>query len=385
MKKIKLVLADRNESSRLSIRNLLELDDGIDIVGEAGSGKEVMELIETIEPQVVVTDVNLDGMDGLETARQISINYPRISVIMLSLTDDLETVKKAMLAGAREYLVKPLSPGQLHRTVRQVAALNEKVITPEEKAEIETSLKPEGKSKQLITIFGTKGGVGRSVVCSNLAVAAAREYKNQVGLVDLDIQFGDISLMLNLSPRKTISELMQEGDRPSLQILEEYLYERHGVQILAAPNRPELAELVNPAGVQNILELCRMMFKYTFIDTPAFIDDTTLTALEISDLILLIVSLDLPTIKNVKKGIEILRSLNLLERTRLILNRSSGVAGIEPDDVERVLDMAIEAEVPSDGKLVVTSLNQGVPFVKMNPRSPISKGISSVLKVVQEG
>ncbi|MDD3364734.1 MAG: AAA family ATPase, partial [Syntrophomonas sp.] len=236
---------------------------------------------------------------------------------------------------------------------------------------------------KLISIFGTKGGVGKSVVCTNLAVATAQKYKNKVGLVDLDIQFGDISVMMNINPRKTISELLQEADEPGTELLKDYLYERHGVNILAAPNKPELAELVTPDGVKKILQLCKDMYDFTFIDTPSFIDETTLTALEMSDLILLIISLDLPTIKNVKKGLDILRSLQLLPRTRLILNRSSGVAGIEPRDVERVLDMRIRAEVPSDGKLVVSSLNQGIPFIKMNPRASISKSIVNILQLVE--
>jgi len=127
------------------------------------------------------------------------------------------------------------------------------------------------------------------------------------------------------------------------------------------------------------------MFTYTFVDTPSFVDEITLTALEEADIILLMISLDLPTIKNVKKGIDILRTLQLLSRTRLILNRSSGIAGLEPRDVERVLDMKIKAEVPSDGKLVVSSLNQGIPFVKMNPKAAVSKGIEAVFQVIENG
>ncbi len=384
MKKIKVILADANESSRSSIRGLLELDHSIDVLAEATNATEVINKIKSMEPEVVVMDLNTPQMDGIETTRYITIHYPQVFVITISLHDDTASFRQAMLAGAKEYLVKPLSAAELNSSVKEVGLLNRKCARTKS-AEVVNDGKVTAtvKDNKIITIFGTKGGVGKSVVCTNLAVAMAQKYKDKVGLVDLDIQFGDISVMMNINPRKTISELLQEGDEPGADLLKDYLYERHGVNILAAPNKPELAELVTSHGVHQILQLCKGMYGFTFIDTPTFIDETTLTALEMSDLILLIISLDLPTIKNVKKGIDLLRSLQLLPKTRLILNRSSGIAGIEARDVERVLDMRIRAEVPSDGKLVVTSLNQGIPFTKISPRAPISKSIVNILQLIE--
>lgn len=209
-----------------------------------------------------------------------------------------------------------------------------------------------------------------------------QKYKGLVGLVDLDVQFGDISIMMDLNPRRTISELIQEGDQVDKTLLEEYVYERNGVDILAAPPKPELAELVTAQQAETILKVFRSVYEYTLIDTPSFIDEITLSALELADTIILIVSLDLPTIKNIKKGIEVLRSLQLLDKARLVLNRSSGIAGIEPRDVESVLEMKISAEIPSDGKLVVASLNQGIPFVKLNPKAAISRSITELMGLV---
>lgn len=384
MKKIKVMLADDNDQIRESVKKLLELDNEIDLVAEAANGREVIEKIPDVEPEVVVMDINMPEMDGLEACRHISENFEHVSVIIISVEDEPQSFSKAMRAGAKGYLVKPLSPLDLNNTVKEVAELTRKRIRMHE-PESGAKASPAGKRKnKLVTIFGTKGGVGKSVICTNLAVALAQKYKNQVGVVDLDIQFGDVSIMMNISPRKTIAELMQEGENLSRDLLEDYIYERKGVHILTAPNKPELAELVTADKVGDILNLCRDMYTYTVVDTPSFIDETTLTALEKSDLILLIISLDLPTIKNVKKGIDILRSLKLINKTRLILNRSSGVAGIEAKDVEKVLDMKIRAEVPSDGKLVISSLNQGIPFIDINSKAPISKGILSVMQLLEE-
>ncbi|MEN6328170.1 MAG: AAA family ATPase [Syntrophomonas sp.] len=316
----------------------------------------------------------------------MSQHYPQVMVIIISVNDEIKNFKQAMMAGAKEYLVKPLSPEDLNSTIRKVAEINKNGSrlprSAGEATEDERSV--FAQENKLVTVFGPKGGVGRSTIITNLATALARSHKNRVGLIDLDVQFGDISVMMNLNPRKTISELMQEGDYLGQELLEEYMYERNGVHILAAPNKPELAELVSPAGVERIMRACRGVYDFTLVDTPAFIDENVLSALEMSDLVLLIVALDLPSIKNIKKGLDILRALKLMERTRLIINRSSNAIGIEVRDIERVLDIKVKAEIPSDGKLAVASLNQGIPFVKMNPRAAISKAVMNVLTLMEE-
>lgn len=383
MKKIKLLLADDNEYTRTSIRQLLELDDAVDIVDEACNGLEVMEKVEALNPEIVLMDVNMPIMDGIETTRELTIKYPQVAVVLISINDEIQNFRQAMLAGAKEYLVKPLSAEELNQAIHQVTEIIREA-SDNQQVEVPPSLN-RAENHKIVTVFGTKGGVGKSVVCTNLAVCAAQKYRGKVGLIDLDVQFGDLSIMMNVNPRMTIAELMQEGEKTSPDILENYLYERNGVHLLSAPNKPELSELVVARGVKEILNISRSMFTYTFVDTPSFVDEITLTALEEADIILLMISLDLPTIKNVKKGIDILRTLQLLSRTRLILNRSSGIAGLEPRDVERVLDMKIKAEVPSDGKLVVSSLNQGIPFVKMNPKAAVSKGIEAVFQVIENG
>jgi pilus assembly protein CpaE len=381
MKKIKILLVDDNDNTRASIRQLLELDDVVDIVGEAADGIEALEKAGILEPELVIMDISMPEMDGIEATRKFSEQQPHIAVILISINDEIQNFRRAMLAGAKEYLVKPLSPEEISTAVRQVAELSRQKVAQGKSAEPDRPQPPPNDNK-LITIFGTKGGVGKSVICTNLAVSAAQQHA-KVAMIDLDVQFGDLSIMVNVNPRKTIAEMMQEGEKPSREMLESYLYERYGVQLLSAPNKPELAEMVVPRRVQEIFDICRQEYTYTFVDTPSFIDELSLTALEQSDLILLIITLDLPTIKNVKKGIDILKSLQLLNRARLILNRSSGIAGIEPHDIERVLNMKIKGEIPSDGKLVVSSLNQGIPFVRMNPKAPISKGIQSLLRVLE--
>jgi len=386
MKKIKVMLADSDENNRSRIRTLLEQDHSIDIAAEAVSGQEVFEKINNAEPEIVIIDIDKPVLNGMEISRQITIRYPDVFVIIISSSNDINNMKEAMLAGAKEYLLNPLLPEDINSTIRKVAELNRQRASLKDKNKdkaVQFINKTKQSTHKVVCIYGTKGGVGKSIICTNLAVAAAHRYKDSITLIDLDLQFGDTSVMLDLNPRKTIAELIQEGENLNGEMLEGYLYERHGVNILAAPNQPELSDIVTTDGVEKIIKLCRDKYAYTFIDTPSFIDENTLSGLELSDLILLIISLDLPTIKNVKKGLDVLRSLNLLSRTVLVLNRSSGIAGIEAADVEKLLEMKIIASIPSDGKLVVSSINKGIPFVKLNQRANVSKGINDLFAFVE--
>ncbi|KUG04649.1 type ii/iv secretion system atpase tadz/cpae, associated with flp pilus assembly [hydrocarbon metagenome] len=391
MKTIRVLLADADQENREYLLNILEGDPDIDVIGEAERAGEVMELIAESKPEILIIDVNLADRDSLEVALDIKLDYPSTQVILIAEEEDIRLLKRAMQAGVREIMLRPLDVHELLSGIKQIAESYRR--TMDSRKEIAESKEKIGLSKQqqvlkasqIITVFGNKGGVGKSIIAANLAVAAATRHKNEVALVDLDLQFGDISLMMNINPRKTIAELMQESGELTADLVDEYFYERSGVKVLSAPHKPELGELVTSFGVETVLKICRQMYSYTIVDTPTFLDDTTLTALEMSDVVLLLISLDIPTIKNIKKGIDILESLKMLPRTRLILNRSSSLSvGLEPGDVEKVLGMKIAASIPSDFKITVSSVNRGTPFLNMSPKAPISRSIMELFDTIDQ-
>ncbi len=391
MKTIRVLLADADQENREYLINILEGDPDIDVIGEAGRAGEVLEMIAESKPEVLIMDVNLADRDSLEVALDINLNYPSTQVILITDEEDIRLLKRAMQVGVREIMLRPLEVHELLSGVKQIAesyrrTMESKKGIAETKEKISLSKQQQVlKASQIITVFGNKGGVGKSIIAANLAVAAAARHKNEVALVDLDLQFGDISLMMNINPRKTIAELMQESGDLTADLVDEYFYERSGVKVLSAPHKPELGELVTSFGVETVLKICRQMYSYTIIDTPTFLDDTTLTALEMSDVVLLLISLDIPTIKNIKKGIDILESLKMLPRTRLILNRSSSLSvGLEPGDVEKVLGMKIAGTIPSDFKITVSSVNRGTPFLNMSPKAPISRSIMELFNTLDQ-
>ncbi|MDA8235367.1 MAG: response regulator [Clostridia bacterium] len=383
MSKIKVLIVDDIAETRENVKRLMYFEEDMEVVGEAGNGEEAVTLAEKLRPDIILMDINMPVMDGITSTEQISLKLPRAGIIIMSVQGEQEYLKKAMMAGAREYMVKPFSSDELAETIRKVfdfeARRIDKLVPAERKAEIR-------QEPQVITVFSTKGGVGKTTIATNLAVSLVRETGRKVALIDLDLQFGDVAVMLNVMPKRTLTELVQEIGQLDGELLGSYLVPHpSGVKILPAPTRPEYAELITATQVEKILGLLKQNYDYIIVDTPPVFNDTNLVALDASDQILLILALDLPTIKNIKLSLEVLESLHQRGKVRIILNRSSNDFGIKYEDVERSLGFLVAAHVPSDGRVVVASVNKGVPFAISHPGSPVTLSIKELTKMVITG
>jgi len=384
MDKIKVLIVDDISETRENISRLLKLEEDIQIVGEASNGEQAVKKAEQLLPHVILMDINMPIMDGIAATEKISLNYPNIAVIMVSVQGEAEYLKKAMMAGAREYLVKPFSADELVDTIKRTYHLEQKRLG---KIEVTSKIfgKPKDSKPQVITIFGTKGGVGKTTLSVNVAAQIAKKTRKKVALVDLDLQFGDVAVFFNVSPKKSIAELVQERGQFNIELVESYLIPHiSGVKILPAPMRPEYSELVTPNNIMEILTILRQHYDYVLIDTPPFFQDTNLSALDMSNQVLLVMTMDLPTVKNMKLSLELLDSLHHKGKTKLILNRASEDLGINSADVESALDFLIAHQIPSDGKLVVTSVNKGIPFVLSNTGAKVSKAVEQLANLVIE-
>lgn len=380
MPKIKVLIVDDIAETRENIKRLLFFESDMEIAGEAKDGEEAVKLAEQLNPDVILMDINMPVLDGIAATEMISMRVPQTSIIIMSVQGEQEYLKKAMIAGAREYLVKPFSSDELGDAIRKVYNLEQKRkcnLVFEKK-----SIKEKG-DPQIITVFSTKGGVGKSTIASNLAVSLYQQTKKKIALVDLDLQFGDIAVMLNIVPKNTITELIQEINQLDADLMESYLINHPtGIKILPAPIRPEYAELITSGHIEKILNVMKQNYDYIVIDTPAFFHETTLTALDLSTQILLLVSLELPTIKNVKLSLEVLDSLHLKGKVKMVLNRASDDIGIKCGDMERSLNFLVATQVPSDGKVVITSVNKGVPFVVTHSGTKIADSLQELAKIV---
>lgn len=378
MNPITVLIADDIPATREDIKRLLYFEEDIKVIGEAEDGNEAIQLTENLNPDVILMDINMPNLDGIKASEQISLKNPDAAVVIVSIQGEKEYLRKAMAAGARDYLVKPFSSGELASTIRQVSELNKRRLHLVDKSYSPSAIPKSTVQGKIITLFSSKGGVGKTTAACNLAISMAQTSNKKVVLVDMDLQGGDIAVMMNITARDGIAEIVQETDYSDSSLLESYLSPHlSGVRILLAPNSPELSEKVLPEHVEEILRSLKIMYDYVIVDTSAAINEVTLACLEASDHILVTLTQELPALRHARTNMEILEKLNLKNKARLLLNRERTDA-LKTKEVENNLGSTISACIPEDGKSVGLSVNKGQPFVLTNPGSHIADAIKSL-------
>ncbi|MDF2532282.1 MAG: pilus assembly protein CpaE, partial [Clostridia bacterium] len=329
-------------------------------------------------------DINMPEMDGIRAAKTITESGLDGSIIMMSIQEEREYIKKAMSAGARDYVVKPFKVNELLDTIKRIFQVDQA-----KKKKIANPITASKLQSKVISVFSTKGGVGKTTIATNLAVAIAATTKKKVALLDFDLQFGDVAISLNLYVKNTITELIKDMSNVEHEndMIEEYMLAHYsGVKVLAAPTKPENAEYVNAEHIKKIISIMKGRFEYIIIDTAQGFDDTVITALDESDTILYISTLDLPSIKNTKNGLEVMKTLNYSnEKVRVVVNKSNESFGIKHLDFKAALNVDLWAIIPDDLASVAISVNNGHPLVSHRKSSAVSKRIFKLAQTISQG
>ena len=369
--KIRVLIADDVAATRENIGKLMEFHPEIEIVGQAGTGAEAVSQAKVLRPDIVLMDINMPEMDGIAATERLTVEAPETSIIIMSVQGEQEYLRRAMMAGAKNYLTKPFTGDELVGAIKQAFIRDQKV---RDTARTAAGIKIPGR---IISVFSSKGGVGKTTIAANLAVALSQRPGKRVAMVDLDLQFGDVALFLNILPRTTIADAILDIDHLDEATVSSYLTSyNERFQVLAAPLRPEQAENVTGAHVGAVLSRLRSLYDYVVVDTAPSFDDTTIAALDAADLVLVVAALDLPTIKNIKIGLEIMQSLGYgEEKVQLVLNRANSEGGLDTHEVEASLRRQFLMAIPSDGKTIVNSVNKGLPFVVTHPETPAAQRI----------
>ncbi|MGQ9513291.1 response regulator [Thermodesulfitimonas sp.] len=209
MSLITVVVADDIVNTREDVKRLLFFEEDIKVIGEAGDGEEAIRVVQELKPDVVLMDINMPGLDGISATEKITETVPQTAVIIISVQGEHEYLRKAMAAGASDYLIKPFTSQELADTIRRVY---EKAKKRQDTLLRLQQAPEEAVPGQIVVFFGSKGGAGRSTLCCNLAVALSQEFKQRVTVVDLDIAAGDVAALFNLSLPGSIAELVRESE-----------------------------------------------------------------------------------------------------------------------------------------------------------------------------
>jgi pilus assembly protein CpaE len=394
--KIRVLIVDDVAETRENVRKLLQFEADIDVVGAARTAQEGIQFSQDLDPDVVLMDINMPDMDGIAATETIHQKSPHTQVVILSVQGDQNYMRKAMLAGARDFLTKPPMADELISAVRRggemaqaergknkparaagAGRLGRGVTTPVIPAAV-----VQGK---VITVYSPKGGTGCTTLAVNLAIALHNE-DTRVVIVDANLQYGDVAMFFNEQGKNTILDIAPRVDDLEPDILQDIMikHEASGIHILAAPQRPEQADKISVQQFSSVLEYLKQLYSYVVVDTASNLNDIVLSAIDSSDALVLVTTQDIPAIKNARLFLDLLQTMNV-DRGRLVfvMNKFDRRIGITPERVGENLKQKISAVVPLDERVVIPAVNRGVPFMLDNRAQPVAKGIFSLAEAVR--
>ena len=384
--KIRVLIVDDVADTRENVRKLLQFEADIDVVGAARSGKEGIQLSLELDPDVVLMDINMPDIDGISATETIRQKSPHIQVVILSVQGDQNYMRRAMLAGARDFLTKPPMGDELVAAVRRGGEMSHSERSKNKQPRMAASPglgvnAPIGGAGfvqgKVITVYSPKGGTGCTTLAANMAIALHND-ETRVVLVDANLQFGDVAMFFNEQGKNTVLDIAPRVDELDPDILEEIMikHEASGIHILAAPQRPEQAEKVSAEQFSKVINYLRQLYAYVVVDTASILTDVVLSAIDVSDAIILVTTQDIPAIKNARLFLDLIQTLGVdRERIIFVMNKYDKRIGITPDRVGENLKQKIHAVIPLDERVVIPAVNRGVPFMLDNKTQPVAKGI----------
>ena len=374
---IRVLVVDDSAEVVRNVERLLYFEPDIEVVGTAGDGETGLQVARETRPDIVLLDINMPGLDGLTAAETITNSMPATQVIIMSVQDDIDFLRRAMQVGARDYMVKPLDVDEMPRKIRQVYEASRA------RAKGSTS-QDEPVAGKVVTVFGPRGGSGCTTIAVNLALALRGFTKRQVVIADVALQFGDVAAMLNLHNQRNIADLARHIDEMDASFASDMTVSHSsGVRALLAPPRPETAELVTAEAVRRVLAALKERFDFVVVDGGHSLSDPLLAAIDGADLLLLVTTPDIPSVKNVRLMLEVLDALGFPEeKTGLVISQAGRRYGLKEEDIQRSIGCRRVASVPYDDAGPLIAANQGRPVYEMEPDAPMCRSILELAKRV---
>lgn len=391
--KIRVLIVDDIAETRENLKRMLQFDQSIEVVAVARTGKEAIEITQQLKPDVVIMDINMPDMDGIQATEMMRKRAPYTQVVILSVQNDPGYMRQAMLAGARDFLSKPPMIDELTSAIRRAGAMAQ-----DEKSK-STSFIPAGSSGgqaqsmgpyvdsgKIIVVYGPKGGSGVTTIATNLALTLNTP-ERKVALVDGNLQYGDVAIFLNEQSKNNVMDLTSRVEELDPEVVKDVMINHvaSGMHFLAAPPSPELAESIKGEDFGKLLQYLRRLYPYVVVDTASYLSDGVQGAIDVMDAMVLVTTQEIPAIKSSNLFLNLADKVGIRrDRIIFVMNCYNPQIAITPEKVKESLRQEVVLTIPEDERTVLNAVNKGTPFVIDNKAAPVAKKIQELATIVVE-
>ena len=371
---LKILIVDQHPAAVAGLRRALNTFGNLEVVGDAGFGPVASTWAQTLEPTIIVVSVEEPLSRSLATIQALTRGNPRWTVVGLVSQFDREVFRRTVLAGARDVLLRNSPPSDLHDSLIQ--AHNADAIRI-----MASSHDPTAPTGSIITVFGVKGGVGKTTLATNLAVSLAQETSASVALVDLDVPFGDVALMLDLQPEHDILDALDESVLDDLERLQKTLVRApQGVNVLSSPLAPDGAGSIDSRRVGRLLSRLAALYQFVLVDTPAGLTELTAAALDVAELAMLVTTPEIASLRRTHACLRLLQGMEFqTTKLQLVLNRESSRTRVSGPEAIDALGHPVTWRIAND-YAAMQAAAVGDPVVLSRPKTQLSRDIRLIAR-----
>ena len=373
MNRISCLIIETDQEAIRQIDILSKRIGAIEVRWKTHSVQTGFDIIRKHLPEMVIVGLGPTPEPAIESISTMAKDFPFLYLVALSDRTDSDLILRTIRAGAHDYLCKPVKEIDLRAAAEKASKLKA------------TRKESVGRGGKILSVFSNKGGNGTTTIAANLADALVRLTGKKVAVVDLVLSHGDVTMFFNVNSSYSILDLAKNAEKADYDFLHTLLV-RHasGVYVLADPPTIEDGEQISAAQVRDVLSTLRSMFDYIVIDTPHQFDERTLTALEMSDIVLLVSLLNLPSLKNTQKCLELFGRIGLRdERVRLLLSRYLPNDEIPKESIEGIMNTPVFFSVPNDYPTVISSINRGKLLSEVAPDKEVTKSFDRMAELLE--
>ena len=371
MQSLSIVVLSTDLDNFNEIRAALAADSRLKLLSGGNDTEQVFEEVVRLKPGAAIINLGADAEQAIKLIQRLTAECPGTAVISAAQETSADRILQSLRAGAREFLRLPVSADELKMVVDRISEF------------CAGQIEAAKKTGRMTAVFSSKGGCGTSFLATNLAASA----NVRTVIVDLNLEAGDLPLFLGLKPKYSVADMVARHGRLDERLISAFVtpYSTE-LDLVAAPKEVDPVDKIKPEHVFEVLQRLRECYDYVVLDPQHTFDAITLTALDQSDEIVLVLTLDIPAIRNAQRALQVFdRAGYPRTKVRTVVNRWSKQTDVDLREVEKLLGGPVFGSLPSDYQTVVASINLGTPLVKSNPNSKIAREIKRIANALPAG